>query len=260
MTRMERVDALEETKTEMANIPPKIIAQAKSFHAHLQYVITNNSQEKPPPGLQRALDELMDEEKMNEGLRKEVLHDGDARRTLFMMSFERTLKKMVENAERLSRLIEERESLERGIKLGEEEEALGNEGAQEEEESPDATQQRDRPSDEAGGDELGSRSDSKTGRKNWLKLRAGIFATRLHSSSHLGHRPYLHSDGSQSEPQIIPEEDETAESNPTGGENRNKGKGSRRGKQGRRGSKLSSVRFADNPYDEQGEPNETGRP
>ncbi|KAG8800137.1 hypothetical protein FRC19_000212 [Serendipita sp. 401] len=248
MTQGERKEALEETKTEIANIPPKIIAQAKAFHAHLQFVLTNSSQEKPPPGLQRALDDLMEEEKMNEELRKEVLQDGEARRALFMMSFERTLKKMVENAEKLSKLIEEQESLEKGLKQEDEEDGLEDED--EFSQSPeDARVSDNREEPESAGDDTG-RGGSKSGRANWLKLRSSLFATRLHPSSYTNRRPYLHTDGSQSEPHVIPEEEEETANSPGNSPDGSKADSHRKGKRTRQGSQLNSVRFADNPYEE----------
>lgn len=262
MTVEERQQALDETRVEIAAIPPKIIAQAKVFHAHLQYVLTHNTQDKPPPGLQRALDELMDEEAMNEDLRKEVLQDGDARRTLFMMSFERTLKRMVENAERISKLIEERESLEGGLEYG-----LGqdNEDDVRGEEDEDENGFADSPTDMRHQESLYDIPDAKRGNP-WLKLRSGLLGAKaLRSNVRRGSsRPYMHARGSQSEPHLTinEEEDENdgledevdkrPDCTETGTPSSSSKKSRTRQPPKLQPSKLSAVRFADNPYDDDG--------
>lgn len=237
MTLQDTRTALDETKVEIAALPPKIIAQAKVFHSHLQYVLTHNSQEKPPPGVQRVLDELMDEEKMSEELRKEVLQDGEARRTLFMMSFERTLKRMVENAERISKLLDQRDALEERVGRQDDDE-LNDEERQLEDEAQRRAQALDEEDESA---------PIKPKKSSWLKLRAGILAPKLLSSNSVRRTPYIHNSGSQSEPQSLgqvnEEQNESGDAGQEGDKERDeKGKGPLR-----QGSKL---RFVDNPYDE----------
>jgi hypothetical protein len=268
MTEEELREALDETKVEMAALPPKIISLAKSFHAHLQYVLVHNAQEKPPPGLQRALDELIAEEAMNDDLRKEVLQDGEARRTLFMMSFERTLKKMVEQAERISKLIDERDSLEQKLTDTRDLNVLENEEPGREDVDDD-TQYPESPEDIR--DDEGrfqSRKDvfknepsaSRSTRSNWTKLRTGILGP-LHMRSH-SHRgpPYLHKDGSQSEPSLAGEGEQGDPSRRPDGNGLKDVEASQSKSKGLKGkrqqSKLNAVRFADNPYDDE-QPNST---
>jgi hypothetical protein len=269
MTVPELRIALHETRVQLAEIPPKIIAQAKVFHAHLQYVLTHNNKEKPPPGLWRALDELMDEEAMNDDLRREVLHDGEARRALFMMSFERALKRMVENAERVSKLIEERDALEEGLGWGidrNDDEILDadedeNEGDDAYPESPEEMRQGENLSDTPASksrDPSGTKKSSAMAQ--WLKLRTGIILTPKshHSKTNLGtreQRPYLHASGSQSEPHLVGTEEEeeghdgaVASGSMTPGMRRYRAPT-------RQLSKLSAVRFADNPYGDHFSPN-----
>jgi hypothetical protein len=289
MTVAERRIALDETRAQMAKIPPKIIAQAKVFHAHLQFVLAHNNQEKPPPGLQRALDELMDEEEMNEDLRKEVLQDHEARRTLFMMTFERTLKRVVENAERVSKLIQERDSLEEGLGWGlerDDDEILNGDDDEimDQDDDDDGDGDDEYPDDTLDVPASNSRDASSSephdpsGKKrsaamaHWLKLRTGIMLSPRSRHSQTGpntntSNPYLHASGSQSEPRFIwAEEEEEGEKEDkdteaaldcgdgSKGESSGGGSGSGSNTPGRRqppvrqASKLSAVRFADNPY------------
>ncbi|PVG03251.1 hypothetical protein CPB86DRAFT_749431 [Serendipita vermifera] len=265
MTEQEIREALDETKVEMSSLPPKIVSHARAFHAHLQYVITHNSQDKPPPGLQRALDELMAEEAMNDDLRKEVLEDGEARRTLFMMSFERTLKKMVEHAERISKLIDERDSLEQKLTDARDTDELGNEDPARDEEDinvqyPESPQDMRNDEDRRRNTTKNRPTAARNAKSNWNKLRTGILGP-LHMRSHSHRRPpYLHRDGSQSEPGLIgegkrgapshhPDRDGHNDVEPLEPEARNS-----KGKQPQ--SKLGAIRFADNPYDDD-QPNST---
>jgi len=201
----------------------------------------------------------MDEENMNEELRKEVLQDGEARRTLFMMSFERTLKRMVENTERVSKLIEVREILEEGLGFGQYQEDLrakedderdfvGNYGDQDDNEEVEG---RKRPSVEQDGSKQTSKSHI-----NWLKLGAGVLGSFSHLHMHRRGMPYLHESGSRSAPHLalgeIPEEihidrgddDEEEAQSPK----QEKGKSPMHSTWNAEPSKLSNVRFADDPY------------
>jgi hypothetical protein len=252
MSLPDKRNALDETKVEIAALPPKIIAQAKIFHSHLQYVLTHNSQEKPPPGLQRVLDELMDEEAMSEDLRKEVLQDGDARRTLFMMSFERTLKRMVENTERISKLLDQRDTLEGElIPQGDDDDWNENEEEQRlEEEARRRAESTDEEDDTPPMIRRNRPNTSKKSSSNWLKLRAGILTPRLLSHNSSRRRPYTHDSGSQSEPQFL-EQVEEDQNEP--GDTEQTSSNARKGKGRpplRQGSRPSNVRFADDPYDE----------
>ncbi|KIM33982.1 hypothetical protein M408DRAFT_88820 [Serendipita vermifera MAFF 305830] len=256
--------ALGDTRLEMAAIPPKIIAQAKVFHAHLQYVLTHNTQDKPPPGLQRALDELMDEEAMNEELRKEVLQDGEARRTLFMMSFERTLKRMVENAERISKLIEEHDALEEGLDYGAERGDNGNDDNFNETNDDDGDDGfTESPRNERFGDKTDCDQRQRSTLGNWAKLRSGLLSAKaLRSSanrrSSRANVPYMHERGSQSEPRLTVTEEEEEGDVDERHPKEKKGTGinrpsfrkskSRPPPLDNQPSQPSGVRFADNPY------------
>jgi potassium channel subfamily K, other eukaryote len=124
MTVEERRAALDKTKVEIAKLPPKIIAQANIFNIHLQSALSHNSSEGPSPELQKALDEIMDEGEMKKELRKELLKDGDARRMMLKMYFERSLKRMEEDTERVSNLIKVQNALEASLGFGQYQEEL----------------------------------------------------------------------------------------------------------------------------------------
>jgi hypothetical protein len=183
MTVEELRNALNDTKVEIAKLPLEIIAQADVFHTHLQDALSHKSSEKPSPGLQKVLEEMMDEGEMNDELRKEVLQNEEARRNMFMIYFDRTLKRMVEHTERMSKLIEVRNALEE--------------------------------SGEAEGVGLSSKNDglklSTRNHTNWLKPRAGVFISSSPRQTHRKDMPYLHQGGIQSAPHLAL--DESSEDN-----------------------------------------------
>lgn len=208
---------------------------------------------------------------MNEQLRKEVLEDEEARKTLFMMSFERSLKKMVEQAERMSKLIQERDSLEEGLGFKEYQEELQDKDDDKEYlgRNCDDGDDRDGDDDDVEGERPPLRHEGSKGptksHLNWLKLRAGVlgpFSPR-HTPGRKSTMPYLHESGSQSEPRFSTdgnqeqqeqrEEDGSANS-PSSSKNKDKGKGPVKSRWNdvlpavRAPSKLSNVRFADDPY------------
>jgi hypothetical protein len=216
---------------------------------------------------------MMNEENMNEELRKEVLQDGDARRTLFLMSFERTLKRMVEHTERVSKLNEVREALEEGLGFKQYQEDLQ---AKEDDErdfrgysdqgdndNDEEVEGKDRPSLEQDGSKQSIKSHM-----NWLKLRASVLGPFSHLHMHKKGMSYLHGSGSQSAPHLAlsetPEEihvdsgdDEEEEEEPNSLEEEDEEPNSPKEEKGKRPmhstwnatpSKLSNVRFADDPY------------
>jgi len=291
MTVIERRLALEETRARMTPISHKIIIQAKVFHAHLQYVFTHHNQEKPPSGLQRVLDEFMDEVAMNDDLRKEVLHDGDKRRKLFMVSFERTLNLMIEYAQRISGLIEERDSLKEGLGRGldrDDDDVLypGNDSddianAEGDDGFPDSPKDTHYEGSSFDTPVLKSRGASaldafepsavrqESTVAHWLEAHTGLLRPKARRSTTysnlLGLKPYLHASGSQSEPRLWRVEDEaedkggkeSAVDTPASPKGKNvlPGKRLHRPQHGQH-SKLNAVRFADNPYGDQGPINE----
>ena len=99
---------------ELAGLPLLIIQDARDFHVHIRYLGNPNPShgDKLPPGLERVLQAAMDQENMNEAMRKEALHDGAAKKALMMLHLEKTIQGLVDKAERLIVLLAERDALE----------------------------------------------------------------------------------------------------------------------------------------------------
>ncbi|KAJ7676477.1 hypothetical protein B0H17DRAFT_1080152 [Mycena rosella] len=116
-----REDLLKEahtrTQTQLEALPHKILADAKMFHEHLSYFVgpgnkvTVDSGEQLPPGLQQLMNEITGAEKLGERVKREILQDEDARHTLFTLSIEQALRKMINSAEAAIQALEEREQL-----------------------------------------------------------------------------------------------------------------------------------------------------
>jgi len=118
LTLDERIEALESIRQELAGIPELIIQDARDFQVHIRYV-GNPSQvmgDKLPPGLERVLQEAMDQENMNEAMRKEALHDEAAKKALMMLHLEATVRRLVDKAEHLTVLLAEKDALEREVR------------------------------------------------------------------------------------------------------------------------------------------------
>ncbi|KAJ6608227.1 hypothetical protein B0H10DRAFT_1816320 [Mycena sp. CBHHK59/15] len=114
-------DALSEShirvQAQLEALPHKILADAKTFHEHLSYfvgpgnAISTGSGDDLPPGLQQLMAEITGAEKLGERIKREILEDEDARHTLFTLSIEKALRKMINSAESAMQVIEERERL-----------------------------------------------------------------------------------------------------------------------------------------------------
>jgi hypothetical protein len=115
LTIDERMVALECIRKELAGLPELIIQAARDFQVHIRYVGSPSPihGDRLPPGLARVLQETMDQENMNEAMRKEALHDEAAKKALMMLHLENTARGLVDKAERLTVLLTERDALER---------------------------------------------------------------------------------------------------------------------------------------------------
>jgi len=109
-----RTGALECIRQELVALPELIIQDARDFQVHTRYVGNPNPGhgDRLPPGLERVLQEAMDQENMNEATRKKVLHDEAAKKALMMLHLETTVRRLVERAERMTVLLVERDALE----------------------------------------------------------------------------------------------------------------------------------------------------
>jgi len=111
----EQMEALESIRLELSAFPELIVQDARDFHVHIRY-LENPSPghgDKLPPGLERVLQEAMDQQNMNEAMRKKVLQDETAKKALMMLRLETAVRRLVDRAERLTVLLAERDTLER---------------------------------------------------------------------------------------------------------------------------------------------------
>ncbi|KAF8217673.1 hypothetical protein K438DRAFT_1795430 [Mycena galopus ATCC 62051] len=105
------------TQTRLETLPHKILADAKAFHEHLSYFVGAGRQMKVdpsdelPPGLLHLMKEITGAQKLGERIKREILQDEDARHTLFTLSIEQALRKMINSAEDAIQALEERERL-----------------------------------------------------------------------------------------------------------------------------------------------------
>ncbi|KAF7348617.1 Tandem pore domain k+ channel [Mycena venus] len=105
------------TQTQLEALPHKILADAKTFHEHLSYFVAAgnkmnvDSGDDLPLGLQQLMSEITGAEKISERIKREILQDEDARHTLFTLSIEQALRKMINSAEAALQALEQREQL-----------------------------------------------------------------------------------------------------------------------------------------------------
>ncbi|KAI9069608.1 hypothetical protein FKP32DRAFT_1692107 [Trametes sanguinea] len=105
-------------------LPGEIVRGARTFQEYMQYFVSSGSDvvydeneedaegvTKVPPDMKKLLDELAEMEHISERVKSEILQDEDARKTLFMLSLERSLKKMVASAERALSALADRDAL-----------------------------------------------------------------------------------------------------------------------------------------------------
>ncbi|OSD08778.1 hypothetical protein PYCCODRAFT_1401521 [Trametes coccinea BRFM310] len=105
-------------------LPGEIVRGARTFQEYMQYFVSSGSDivydeneedaegvTKVPPDMKKLLDELAEMEHINERVKSEILQDEDARKTLFMLSLERSLKKMVASAEKALSALADRDAL-----------------------------------------------------------------------------------------------------------------------------------------------------
>ncbi|CAK5272536.1 unnamed protein product [Mycena citricolor] len=106
-------------QVQLEALPHKILNEAKTFHEHVSYFVGLGPNGKPgvdvgdelPPGLQKLMDEITGAEKLGERVKREILQDEDARHTLFTLSIEQALRKMINSAEAAIQALDEREQL-----------------------------------------------------------------------------------------------------------------------------------------------------
>ncbi|RDX54769.1 hypothetical protein OH76DRAFT_995744 [Lentinus brumalis] len=120
-------ESQEISKKALEALPGEVIKVSKQFHDYMQFFVaggadgTNLLEERDaegengnlaiPPEMGKLLDELCDIEGINDRVKGEILQDEDARKTLFMLSLERSFKRLVTSAEKALSTLADRDAL-----------------------------------------------------------------------------------------------------------------------------------------------------
>ncbi|RPD57007.1 hypothetical protein L226DRAFT_491051 [Lentinus tigrinus ALCF2SS1-7] len=111
----------------LETLPGEIIRMSREFHDYMQFLVSGradstnpleggdadgeNGNLRIPPDMRNLLDELCNMEGINDRVRGEILQDEDARKTLFMLSLERSFKRLVTSAEKALSALADRDAL-----------------------------------------------------------------------------------------------------------------------------------------------------
>ncbi|KAK7685004.1 hypothetical protein QCA50_011839 [Cerrena zonata] len=118
--------AKQEAQKELEQLPAEIIRQTQNFREHMQFYVNHGQvdsvydqtlapEENRPPRYPKELKALLDQigelEGMSAKAKREIMQDEDARKTLFILSIERTLRGMLNAAESALAALAERDTL-----------------------------------------------------------------------------------------------------------------------------------------------------
>lgn len=128
-----RSETLEESRAraqrQLEELPHKILQDTRTFHENIQYFLNTTARDmiagdsaaggagagsaelQPPEGLKKLLDDIAAAEGIGDGVKSQILQDEDARNTLFMLSVEKSLRKMIGAAEGALQALAERDLL-----------------------------------------------------------------------------------------------------------------------------------------------------
>ncbi|KAJ4466998.1 hypothetical protein J3R30DRAFT_3579783 [Lentinula aciculospora] len=104
----------------LEELPRRILSHAQLFSEHLQYFVGPGSVganggpsqgQEIPTCLKNLMDDIAGASKFGERIQTEILQDAEARQTLFTLSIEKALRKMIEAAEDAIESLEERNRL-----------------------------------------------------------------------------------------------------------------------------------------------------
>ncbi|KZT00659.1 uncharacterized protein LAESUDRAFT_665671 [Laetiporus sulphureus 93-53] len=107
---------------ELEALPQEILKQARTFHDYIQYFAQGRDRDDEdlpgeggqvnvPKELKKLLNEILEAEVVGDRMKREILQDDDVKQTLFMLSIERALKRMIQSADRALMAIKERDAL-----------------------------------------------------------------------------------------------------------------------------------------------------
>ncbi|EJF63876.1 hypothetical protein DICSQDRAFT_102012 [Dichomitus squalens LYAD-421 SS1] len=117
-------EADKQARRALEALPNEIIRSARTLHDYMEFFVSGvdgldtieegdvaSGTPNIPPDMTKLLDELGDMEGINPRLKAEILQDEDARKTLFMLSLERSMKRLVAHAETAMLALSERDAL-----------------------------------------------------------------------------------------------------------------------------------------------------
>ncbi|CCM01199.1 uncharacterized protein FIBRA_03247 [Fibroporia radiculosa] len=114
-------EAQKATQCQLEALPGDIVTRARVFRDYLRYFEGDSSQNADPSAegaqtnvpieVRRLLDEIVKSEGVGERVKREILQDSDARRTLFILGVERILRGMIGSAQQALDSVADRNSL-----------------------------------------------------------------------------------------------------------------------------------------------------
>ncbi|KAI0945627.1 hypothetical protein AcW1_001803 [Taiwanofungus camphoratus] len=121
-TRLKRSQEIAQRELEI--LPGEILRQARTFHDYIQYFMNTigsdyedvnlpgeEGRRNVPAELKKLLDDILEVEGVGERVKREILQDDESKNTLFMLSIERALKRIIQSAERALAALAHRDAL-----------------------------------------------------------------------------------------------------------------------------------------------------
>ncbi|KAG8742490.1 hypothetical protein FRC10_001386 [Ceratobasidium sp. 414] len=81
-----------------------IVTNARAIREHMAWFVNSNGMKGAPEGVLKVLDDIAEGENMDERVKKEFMSNDEARKTVFIMSFERMLHNLACAAEEAARM------------------------------------------------------------------------------------------------------------------------------------------------------------
>ncbi|KAG8794392.1 hypothetical protein FRC12_024719 [Ceratobasidium sp. 428] len=87
-----------------------IVTNARAIREHMSWFVNSSGMKGAPEGVLKVLDDIAEGENMDERVKKEFMSNDEARKTVFIMSFERMLHNLACAAEEAARMPRQRRS------------------------------------------------------------------------------------------------------------------------------------------------------
>ncbi|KAG8794038.1 hypothetical protein FRC12_000750 [Ceratobasidium sp. 428] len=87
-----------------------IVTNARAIREHMSWFVNSSGMKGAPEGVLKVLDDIAEGENMDERVKKEFMSNDEARKTVFIMSFERMLHNLACTAEEAARMPRQRRS------------------------------------------------------------------------------------------------------------------------------------------------------